>query len=44
LLIATHELSTVGAGARVVALRDGTVTFDGPADDADLDALVGDDD
>jgi ABC-type multidrug transport system ATPase subunit len=43
LVVATHELTTVGVDARVVALRDGSVTFDGPADQADLDALVGDD-
>jgi ABC-2 type transport system ATP-binding protein len=43
LLIATHELATVGADARVLALRDGAVVFDGSARDADLEALVGDD-
>jgi ABC-2 type transport system ATP-binding protein len=40
LLIATHELTTVGAAERVVALRDGTVVFDGSPADADIEALV----
>jgi ABC-type multidrug transport system ATPase subunit len=43
LVVATHELTTIGTGARVIALRDGTVTYDGPGEGADLDALVGDD-
>ena len=40
LIIATHELATVTDSDRVIALRDGTVVFDGGAADADLDALV----
>ena len=40
LLVATHELTTVGAAERVVALRDGAVVFDGSPADADIDALV----
>ncbi len=40
LVVATHELSTVEAAERLVALRDGLVIFDGPPGDADADALV----
>jgi ABC-type multidrug transport system ATPase subunit len=40
LVIATHELTTVAESERVVALRDGEVIYDGPAADADVDALV----
>ena len=40
LLVATHELSTVSAAERVIALRDGAVVFDGAPTDADVDALV----
>lgn len=39
LLVATHELTTVSACDRVVALRDGSVVYDGPPD-ADIPALV----
>jgi len=38
-LVATHELTTVAAGERVVALRDGQIVYDGPPD-TDLAALV----
>lgn len=40
LLVATHELATVAASERVVALRDGVIVHDGPADTADVAALV----
>jgi ABC-type multidrug transport system ATPase subunit len=40
LLVATHELTTVTAAERVIALRDGEVVFDGPAADADPGELV----
>jgi ABC-type multidrug transport system ATPase subunit len=39
LLVATHELTTVAASERVVALRDGHLAYDGPPD-TDLGALV----
>jgi ABC-2 type transport system ATP-binding protein len=39
LLVATHELATVAACERVVALRSGEVVYDG-GPDTDLDALV----
>ena len=40
IVVATHELSTVAASDRVVALRDGDVVFDGAPDHADLVALT----
>jgi ABC-2 type transport system ATP-binding protein len=40
LLVATHELTTVSAAERVVALRDGAVVFDGAPAEADVDTLV----
>ena len=40
LVVATHELTTVKEAERVVALRDGVIIFDGPADQADPDLLV----
>ena len=40
LLVATHELQTVAAAQRVVALRDGAVVFNGPPSEADSDSLV----
>jgi ABC-type multidrug transport system ATPase subunit len=40
LVVATHELTTVGAAQRLVALRDGAVVYDGGPKDADVDALV----
>jgi ABC-type multidrug transport system ATPase subunit len=40
LVVATHELTTVGAAERLVALRDGTVVYDGPPSEADVDELV----
>jgi ABC-type multidrug transport system ATPase subunit len=40
LLVATHELTTVAAADRVIALRDGEVVFDGEPGAADLDDLV----
>jgi len=39
LLVATHELATVAASDRVVALRYGELVYDG-GPDTDLDALV----
>lgn len=38
-LVATHELTTVAASERVVALRDGQIVYDGPPD-TDLSKLV----
>jgi ABC-2 type transport system ATP-binding protein len=40
LLVATHELQTLTAAQRVVALRDGAIVFDGPPSEADSDSLV----
>jgi ABC-2 type transport system ATP-binding protein len=40
LVVATHELAAVNTSDRVIALRDGTVIFDGPASSADAAALV----
>lgn len=40
LLVATHELSSVADSQRVIALSGGTVTYDGPAADADVTALT----
>jgi ABC-type multidrug transport system ATPase subunit len=40
LVVATHELTTVGAAQRLLALRDGAVVHDGPAAGVDVDALV----
>ncbi len=40
LLVATHELTTVAAADRVIALRDGEVVFDGDPGTTDLDDLV----
>ena len=40
LVVATHELTTVSESDRIVALRDGTVIYDGLVADADVDALV----
>ncbi len=40
LVVATHELTTVGASERLVALRDGELVYDGTPAGADVDALV----
>jgi len=40
LVIATHELSSVRDGQRLIALADGEVVYDGSPDDADVDALT----
>jgi ABC-type multidrug transport system ATPase subunit len=40
LLVASHELTTVTASDRLVALRDGALVFNGQPADADLDDLV----
>src|SRR4051812_44193612 len=40
LVVATHELTTVGAAQRLVALRDGELVYDGEPQGADVDALV----
>lgn len=40
LVVATHELTTVDASERLVALRDGGLVYDGPTHGADVDALV----
>ena len=39
-VVATHELATVGAAQRLVALRDGALVYDGGPAGADVDALV----
>lgn len=39
-VVATHELASVGAGERLIALRDGAVTFDGPPSEADVAGLA----
>lgn len=38
-VVATHELQSVGAGERLIALRDGGVVYDGSPADADVEAL-----
>ena len=40
LLVATHELSSVADSQRVIALNGGVVTFDGPSNEADVNALT----
>jgi ABC-type multidrug transport system ATPase subunit len=40
LLIATHELTFVSRVARLLALRDGALVYDGAPSDADVHALV----
>ncbi len=40
IVVATHELGTVAAAQRLVALRDGAVAYDGPQGAADVDTLV----
>jgi len=40
LVVATHELTTLADSDRLVALRDGTVAYDGPVGQADIDDLV----
>lgn len=40
LLVATHELSFVDRVGRLLALRDGRITYDGPPADIDVRALV----
>jgi ABC-type multidrug transport system ATPase subunit len=40
LVVATHELTTVGAAQRLVALRDGALVYDGSPRGVDVDALV----
>jgi ABC-type multidrug transport system ATPase subunit len=40
IVVATHQLEFVQRADRCVALRDGVVVFDGPANGADVDALV----
>lgn len=39
LIVATHELASVGTSDRVIALRDGSLHYDGPPD-VDLNELV----
>jgi len=41
LVVATHQMDYVGRAERCLALRDGVLTYDGPAPDADLTELVG---
>jgi ABC-type multidrug transport system ATPase subunit len=40
LVIATHELSSVREGQRLIALSGGEVTYDGAPDEADVNALT----
>jgi ABC-type multidrug transport system ATPase subunit len=39
-IVATHQLEFVQRAERCLALRDGDLVFDGPANGADVDALV----
>ena len=39
-IVATHQLDFVQRAERCLALRDGDVVFDGPANGADVDQLV----
>lgn len=39
-VVATHELSFVHTVSRIIALRDGQLVHDGPADGIDVDRLV----
>lgn len=40
LLVATHELAFVGRVGRLLALRDGSLVYDGPPSEADVHTLV----
>ena len=40
LLVATHELTFVTRVGRLLALRDGQLTYDGPPSETDVHALV----
>lgn len=40
MVVATHEITSVQASHRLIALRDGAVIHDGPAADADLSELL----
>jgi len=40
LVVATHELSSVREGQRLIALSGGELTYDGSPDEADLNALT----
>jgi ABC-type multidrug transport system ATPase subunit len=40
LVVATHELGSVELGTRLIALRNGTITYDGPPGDADPATLT----
>ncbi|MEO5902171.1 MAG: ABC transporter ATP-binding protein [Ilumatobacteraceae bacterium] len=40
LLVATHELTFVKRVSRLLALRDGQLTYDGPPSETDVNALV----
>lgn len=40
LVIATHELSSIRASERLIALTSGVVSYDGSPEDADIDALA----
>jgi ABC-2 type transport system ATP-binding protein len=40
LVVATHELSSVREGQRLIALSGGEVTYDGSPDEADVNALA----
>ena len=40
LVVATHELSSVREGQRLIALSGGEVTYDGSPDEADVNALT----
>ncbi|MFV0306846.1 MAG: ABC transporter ATP-binding protein [Desertimonas sp.] len=40
MIVATHELTTLADSDRLVALRDGSVVYDGPVTGADIDDLV----
>ena len=40
MIVATHELASVHAGTRLIALSNGELTYDGAPADADLSALT----
>ena len=40
LVVATHELTYVNRVGRLLALRDGALTYDGPPSETDVHALV----
>jgi ABC-type multidrug transport system ATPase subunit len=39
-IVSTHQLELIEKADRCIALRDGALIFDGPAQEADVDDLV----